>query len=374
MMKRKKVLVTHSLLICVWILKMLLFPAFASGEESEPNSKGKKDSQLILLPVVFYTPETKIAGGVGGMYYFRTAKEKKEQHPSSIFAALIYTQKRQALLEFKPDIYLKNGGFHLYGNLGLKKYSEKYYGIGNDTTNDMEENYSFQNATLSLSVMRKVVRKLFIGPQYEFDYNKITEFEETGQLAEGNTLGSKRGCSSGIGIGLEWDGRDNIFFPTRGQLFRFSVKFFDESLGSDFDFKRLNLDFRQYLRILPYHVLAFNGYISLITGEPPFQMLSMMGGEYLMRGYYKGRYRDKNMVAFQAEYRFPIWRRLGGAMFAGYGDVSDEIDGFRLRDFKYSAGGGIRFLINLQERTNLRLDFGFGKDSFGVYATISEAF
>ena len=61
-------------------------------------------------------------------------------------------------------------------------------------------------------------------------------------------------------------------------------------------------------------------------------------------------------------------------MFAGYGDVSDEIDGFRLRDFKYSAGGGIRFLINLQERTNLRLDFGFGKDSFGVYATISEAF
>ncbi len=59
----------------------------------------------------------------------------------------------------------------------------------------------------------------------------------------------------------------------------------------------------------------------------PFNQLSMMGGEMMMRGYYFGRYRDKNYLAAQAEYRFlpfDFSRRLGGAVFGAVGAVSDE--------------------------------------------------
>jgi len=115
--------------------------------------------------------------------------------------------------------------------------------------------------------------------------------------------------------------------------------------------------------------------MDIITNNPPFQLLSLFGGRERMRGYYEGRYRDKNMMVFQMEYRvMPVWWRLGLVGFLGFGDVSNTIKNFKLRDFKYSVGGGIRYLFSREEKMNLRLDFGYGKDSSGIYITIGEAF
>ncbi len=93
-----------------------------------------------------------------------------------------------------------------------------------------------------------------------------------------------------------------------------------------------------------------------------------------MRGYYRGRFRDKNMIVLQMEYRVPILRKLGMVGFLGFGDVADKVDNFVLNNFKYSAGFGFRYLLNPQEKINVRLDFGFCNESFGVYIAVSEAF
>jgi hypothetical protein len=94
-----------------------------------------------------------------------------------------------------------------------------------------------------------------------------------------------------------------------------------------------------------------------------------------MRGYYLGRFRDRNMIAVQAEYRIvPIWWRLGAVVFGGFGDVADEPGDFALGDLKYSIGGGFRFLLIPAERIALRADFGFGDGDSGFYITLGEAF
>ena len=93
-----------------------------------------------------------------------------------------------------------------------------------------------------------------------------------------------------------------------------------------------------------------------------------------MRGYYRGRYRDKNMIAFQMEYRIPVWWRLGLVGFVGFGDVADKVSHFELLNFKYSVGWGVRYLLLSQERINVRLDFGIGGGSSNLYITINEAF
>ena len=93
-----------------------------------------------------------------------------------------------------------------------------------------------------------------------------------------------------------------------------------------------------------------------------------------MRGYYLGRYRDIGILALQAEYRLPLWKRIGLVGFAGLGDVFERIGDFRLDRLKYSIGGGIRFKLDAREGTNLRVDFALGKKSFGVYFTAREAF
>ena len=94
-----------------------------------------------------------------------------------------------------------------------------------------------------------------------------------------------------------------------------------------------------------------------------------------MRGYYLGRYRDKNMITFQTEYRFPVGWRFGGVCFLGFGDVANKIADFSPAEFKYSFGLGLRFMFDKQEKINARLDFGYTKDGdLGVYAMVVEAF
>jgi len=68
-----------------------------------------------------------------------------------------------------------------------------------------------------------------------------------------------------------------------------------------------------------------------------------------------------------------FWR-LSAAGFVGYGDVADKLKSFKLNDFKFTGGLGIRYQLNPESGTNVRLDFGFAKGSFGVYAVINEAF
>jgi len=374
--KRNKKIRTIALVLFLSLLMLsnILYSALLSEEGKEQEKINKKKNRLIFLPIIYYTPETKIAAGVGGIYYFRTSKSGSEKRPSSILMDLVYTGMKQVLLEFFPDIYIRKGEYHLIGSLSYKKYTEKFFGVGNTTSEDMEENYSFRAARLDLSFQKKVSEQLYIGIQYEFESNRIIETEGGGQLEKGDILGSEGGTASGFGLVLNWDNRDNIFFPTQGRFYQISAKFFNKAFGSNFNFNRFNLNLSQYFSFFSSHVLVFQSYINIVTGHPPFQMLSLLGGQNLMRGYYKGRYRDKNMIALQMEYRIPVWWRLGLVGFIGYGDVADELSHFKFGGFKYSRGWGIRYKISREEGTNLRLDFGFGRGTSGVYVTVNEAF
>ena len=94
-----------------------------------------------------------------------------------------------------------------------------------------------------------------------------------------------------------------------------------------------------------------------------------------MRGYYRGRYRERNLIAMQAEYRMPLVGRLGAVFFGGYGEVAHELRGFELQRFKRSLGLGARFLFSRADQLHLRVDFGFGEEGFsGVYINVGEAF
>lgn len=345
-----------------------------SGEETKKNTGEQKKSDFIFLPIIFYTPETKIALGLGGMYNIRASEDGLRSRPSSFRAAVIYTQKKQFIIEFGLDLYPKKEKFHMMGNFSFSKYSDRFYGIGNNTLEDMRENYTSRIARISLSVQKNVLSKLNFGIQYDFEYNKVIEVEESGELAKGEILGSEGGTASGIGLLINWDTRNNIFFPSSGDFYQLSAILFRSGLESDYNFTKYNLDLRKYFRLFSSHVLALQGYLNIITGDPPFQMLSLIGSQNWMRGYYRGRYRDKNMIAFQIEYRMPVWRRFGLVSFVGYGDVSDKLSNLELGNLKYSVGFGIRYLLSREEKINVRLDVGFGKESSGVYVAVSEAF
>ena len=75
----------------------------------------------------------------------------------------------------------------------------------------------------------------------------------------------------------------------------------------------------------------------------------------------------------QAEYRFPIYKRLGGAVFTGLGEVNDQFTNFDLSHTQATTGGGLRYFLDVKEQLNVRVDAGFGPYTNGVYVCAGEA-
>jgi hypothetical protein len=341
------------------------------GEKKESEAKKSRDSSFVALPVIFYTPETKLALGVGGGYYFRTGPATK---PSRLDGFMMYTLRKQFRITLAPDIYFRRNTYRVQSLFSFSHFPDKFFGIGPDTTKEMEEDFVSRYYLIQLNIQRKLFLNLSAGVKFELGKFSLVEVAEDGLLASGEVPGTEGGIGSGIGLYVNWDTRDNVYFPSFGSYHQAYAVFFGRAIGSDYLFNKYVLDLRKYFSCFTSHVLAIQGYFSFISGDPPFQMMSLMGGLYNMRGYWTGRFRDKNLIAVQAEYRVPLWRRIGVVGFAGVGNVAARLSDFSQSDLKYSVGFGLRYAFNPEEKLNIRLDIGFTKEGSGFYVTATEAF
>ncbi len=348
----------------------------AEDGRARADSLPQRRSSFVVLPYVYYTPETKVAFGAGSIYSFRLADSSPESRPSNVRIAATYTQLNQMILALLPELYLRNERYYYTGFYGYYKFPDKFWGVGSDTPDSAEERYRSNDFESSTSVQLQIVPGLYLGPLYEYQDLSVDETDERGVLQGGTIPGSRGGSASGLGVILRHDTRDNTYQPARGFYNQVSAVSFGGSIGSDYTFEALNVDLRMYYRgLFRSHVIALQTYDVFISGEAPFQMLALLGGSYSMRGFYKGRYRDRNMITAQIEYRFPIAWRFGAAAFASAGDVQSDIHEFSFDRLKYGGGFGLRFLFDPRERINARLDFGFGSGGdAGIYAMVLEAF
>lgn len=355
-----------------WIVAcMFVGPAAAqSRTASDSTAADSSQSSVLVLPNVFYTPETKIAGGLVFGYF--TALDAQSA-PSSIQLAAIYTQRHQFYVQVKPELYWQQGHWRLNGNVMLSRYPDVYYGIGPSTTAAREEDYTSRMADIRVELQRMVAPGWRVGPQLFIRTEAVTEVEEDGRLATEPVPGRSGGTTVGGGILSSWDSRDNLYFPRRGRYIEVGGMVHPRFLESDFSFGRLRVDARQYVPVWDTHVLALNGYMEAVTGTAPFQLLSLLGGDDRMRGYREGRYRDNLFVAAQAGYRFPLFWRFKGTVFGNVGNVARRIDALSLTGIKYAGGIGLRLQLN-DEGLHGRVDYAFSPEGPSLYITLLEAF
>jgi outer membrane translocation and assembly module TamA len=117
---------------------------------------------------------------------------------------------------------------------------------------------------------------------------------------------------------------------------------------------------------------------NLIGGQSPFYLMPTLGADDLMRGYYNGRYRDRDYTAGQVELRYRLSDRFGITGFAGTGTVYHN--GIDLSQLKPNYGGGLRYFFDVEKGLTLRLDYGVGEQrpgearQSGFYTSLGEAF
>jgi len=186
--------------------------------------------------------------------------------------------------------------------------------------------------------------------------------------------GRKGSFTSGLGVLFLWDSRNNAFSSSKGFYFQYYINQFSQVLGSKFNYLSQVLDIRKFVSINKNSVFAFQFLGNTNFGNVPVRSMANIGSSSIMRGYYEGRYTDKDLMALQAEWRQHVYGRLGMVAFAGVGRVAANFSEFSFSGVKPSFGSGVRLAIDKLEKLNARLDFGFGTKSHGVYLNLAEAF
>jgi len=344
------------------------------------NRSGKLEAgHTAGFPFLGYTPETKLVGGLAGIYYFRDSSQAGYSRPSSFTGGFSYTQRKQFSLIANFDVYLNTGQKRFFGQLGYEKFPFFFYGTGRNSLEASKEEYTPETYSFNLSFLN-TIQKLpvgqgwNVGASYQFRHDNMLKFEPNGLLKTLSVKGIQGGTVSGIGLTLNRDARNNAFSTDCGSFYEMTATFHTKILGSDYTFNRYTFDARHYYAIRRGHVIAFQTYLSFIAGTPPFYLLSLLGGDQLLRGYFLGRFRDNHLAVFQGEYRFALWKNLGLAIFGGVGEVSHRVKQFRIDSMQYAGGVGIRYFLKPKERLAIRADLGFGENSTQLYLTFLEAF
>ena len=333
------------------------------------------DTSIKAFPYAYYTPETELAFGLGGISTFYTGGDG-DLNPSKVVLSGYYTTTEQYKITLNPEFYFSRNRYFAGMNLSFGHYVDKFYGVGGDTPDLGTERYvadrygvEFQIETPPLFFVSD--RSGFV---YDFQYSDIVDTEENPYLQDDTVTGSEGGTVSGVGAMWIWDRRNHSFWPTHGDYHELQMVIYTAELGSDFTYWTFSLNDRRYISLAKDKVLAIQGYVDLVIGDAPFDRLPALGGENMMRGYFEGRYRDDAYLMGQVEYRHFLGGRWGYVVFAAVGDVADDLTKFHGPSFKIAGGAGIRFLFNKEETVNVRVDFGVGKDTNGVYFGLEEAF
>jgi outer membrane protein assembly factor BamA len=349
------------------------FPAYAQQGAGGPvpDSGSMGIGRFFPLPVVFYQPET--GWGFGGAL-LHTVRLARNARTGTNFLTLVYTLKNQYSASLQSELYTAGNRFVLLGDLGGSHFPDKFYGLGNATRADTSEDYTLDQARVALEVRVRVLPRVYLGPTVLYQWAAVKDTAAGGLLARGTIPGSGGGTVSGVGAGLVLDAREHPLAPQHGVFIALRGRWQDGALGSDFDYLRYELDARRYVSVVREHVLALQLVATGSAGDPPFFDLPRLGGANLFRGSYEGRFRDRQRVAAQAEYRVPVWGPVGVALFGSAGQVLGSWGDFRPADLHYAGGGGVRVRLSRAERVSVRIDVGFGPNESGVYFALGEAF
>jgi outer membrane protein assembly factor BamA len=347
------------------------------GFHSLDDTISTERTGVFVLPLIYYTPDTRWAFGAAGVYYFKIVPKKEDEHETRMSVVQFladYTQNKQLDVWSQWNIFTRNENYLLKGELRYRNFPDRFYGLGNETKKENEERYEYSLVSFKNLLLKKLRPGLFLGFDYNCEIEYGFKYTPGGVLESGTVPGYNGAIGSALGLVGVYDTRDNVINAYKGKLIEVSSYFYNRFIGATFNFVNLNGIYQQYWQLRKKHILAVQSKLRFAFGDAPFLDMSTLGNDDILRGYAKNRFRDRHFWGAQAEYRFPLFWRFGAVVFGGVGDVFSDHKDLAFSSVKYSFGGGLRFVINPAERLNIRFDYGYGREGGHFYFVVAESF
>ncbi|ECB7414389.1 hypothetical protein E1J77_23770 [Salmonella enterica subsp. enterica serovar Typhimurium] len=327
-----------------------------------------------ILPGPFYTPELGpgIGGAVAGQY--RPSSDDTVSQNSTLSFSGYVSATGAAGINLSNYAFFAQDSCRFFLDGSVSDTPTYYYGQGfyAGERGSHKQKYTSQALTLRPVIYRQLTGHTYMGLGWVLDLQHAAKSDNSGPLLIENTPQGQSVFSSGVSLVLTLDDRDFVPNPRTGKLADIRLTRYTPETGSDTRFDEYTLHYSRYHSLSNKDVLAWELNGDFTRGNVPWNMLPLLGDNHRMRGYYEGRYRDRNVVSGQAELRHRLTWRHGIVGWLGAGTVAPSLHETGHRHWLPSVGIGYRF--EFSPRMNVRLDYGVGRGSSGFYFQTGEAF
>lgn len=338
----------------------------------------KSRPQNLIYPTISYTPETKWEFGLSTVL-IGYAKKDTNNRLSELRTFSFITSLKQYGFLLDHAFYSHKDRWFILGLLKMQSFPLAYHGIGYNSPKEkiaIVEAFTFNWRE---RLLHKIFGSLYMG--LELDYQQLSGVHfkaNTNDVSMLHPTGYTGYHNFGAGIGLLYDTRHNVLNVRKGLFVEMAFLNYPKTFGGSNNFSSVFSDLRFFYPVRKRNVIALQTIGQFTLGNAPFSQLALMGGEMMMRGYYLGRFRDKNYLSIQAEYRMlPLnfAKKFGLAIFASLGGVYDKVIDVTPKYLKYASGAGLHYLLFPGKDVWTRLDFAINNEGGGgIYLYIGCAF
>lgn len=260
---------------------------------------------------------------------------------------------------------------------------ERFFGIGPDTVSTDRVSYLFEDVTVAGGVtlfprapVRAGLRVAHSAPTVGSGSGRHPSIETV--FSPETTPGLDEQPDFLIGEGfVEVDYRDFPGNPRSGGHHRLAFSTYRDRDGERYSFRRLDA---QVMQLFPFldkrRVIALRALAALTDADDgddvPFYLMPFVGGPETLRGFRERRFTDRNLLLFNAEYRYEILAALDMALFVDAGTVAARAEDLSLGELETDYGIGFRF--GTRANMIMRFDIGLGGEGTRYFLKFGPAF
>lgn len=345
--------------------------------DQEGNGNNKKVKKVII-PTLSYNNSIKTSFGVmAGMFYHIKIKDTISPESISMFIASYSTNKTWFAI-IPNKFYLKEDKYRSIFVAGVGNVNfQTYLDWGNIFNNlpispppIFEEegtfiDYSTKFEFVYTNFTVNIYDRLYLGLNFMYAHTNTT-FDINENLSDSQDL-------FGFGLSSEYDKRDSQMLPIIGFNSKLFTNTFLESLGSTTNYTNITFEYNNYFKQGELNTLLLRAYAQAAFGDVPFAGQNVVGMDDL-RGYSNGKFRANQVYDLQSEYRHWLSDKWGYVAFGGIATAIDKASELSFEKLLPAAGVGVRFMAIPSSKISVGIDVAAGKDDWGVYFRIGEAF
>jgi outer membrane protein assembly factor BamA len=332
----------------------------------------KAEKILLLEPAGFFPyfdsvyPGGSLTGGAGYRQFYG---DKSSWEIKGLYSVLNYKLIEGSTVS--RDHW--KGKLTFGGRVGWRDATQVgYYGLGMNTSKDDRANFRFQETYLDGHALYRPVWWIPIRGSVGYEHwNTLQAEGDEPSIETKYTPATAPGLGadpsyihSAVSAGIDW--RRSPLYARRGGLYGLTFHDYQNTGGGLYSFQRLDGEVIQHLPILrDTWVLAGRARVQTTLNDNdliPYFLLPSLGGGNTLRGYSTDRFRDRNSLLVNAEFRWLPSPGLDMALFYDAGKVASRRSDLDFSSMKSDVGIGVRFHTPLA--TVLRVDVAVSNEGW----------